>query len=62
MPTSTLAASSPPTLASWSGTPGADLVDRLVRVGPDGAAVAAIVNAVSTDALEYAPHGRTIGF
>jgi isopenicillin-N N-acyltransferase-like protein len=50
----TLAASAAPTVATWAGTPGADLVDRTVRIGPDGAAVAAIVNAVTTGALEYA--------
>ncbi len=50
----TLAATTPPTVETWAGTPGQDLVDRTVRVGPDGVAVAAIVNAVTKGALEHA--------
>jgi isopenicillin-N N-acyltransferase-like protein len=49
-----LAATATPTVETWDGIHGADLVRRTVRVGPDGAAVASIVYAVTTEALQHA--------
>jgi predicted exporter len=50
----TLAATDAPTPETWAGTPGSDLLDRTVRVEDGKAAVAAIVSAVTAEALTYA--------
>lgn len=53
----TLAALRAPTPATWEGTPGAELLARLVRT-PEGepAQVAAIVGGVTEEALRHAAH------
>ncbi len=50
--TTSLAATTPPTLDTWKGTPGEDIVTRTVHVDGDGAAVAAILTAPTAAALE----------
>ncbi|MFZ5482194.1 MAG: C45 family autoproteolytic acyltransferase/hydrolase [Myxococcota bacterium] len=52
----TLSATTAPTPAAWEGTPGEDILDRTVAIGPDGVAVAAIVSALTREALDHARH------
>ncbi len=49
-----LASTAPPRLDTWAGTPAADVLDRTVRVDAAGAAVAALVSALSPEALARA--------
>ena len=50
----TLAATALPTPDTWKGTAGQEIIDRTVRVDEHGAAVAAIVGAVTREALQGA--------
>ncbi len=51
----TLGATEPPTLDTWSGTPLADLLQRTVRIDADGhTTVAALLRAITPEALDHA--------